>query len=206
MRTPPVTRAFTLVEMIVVIVLIGILAGMVVPRTLSTADRRFDAEARGVERLLTIAGERVGVAGEPVALEFETLSESESRLSLAVLRDRTGQAGGAEWRPDPLVEPAVLVASRVGEARAGGVALPQARWRLVLSPADPRQDITLRLVTRGAGGVGLASGTEYATEVLLPASGVRAMRAVPGRAGAAVGVGAGVPIDLDEIGKGTKPW
>ncbi len=205
-------RAFTLVEIIVVIVMLGILAGLVVPRMMNTADRQADAEARAVERLVSIAAERVGVAGEAVAIEFDSGGDAAAapggKLSVLVQRTRAGAPGKAgaasggeptPWRVDGLIEPVTLSAARMLEARADGVVLDGRRWRVVLRPGQARAALEMRV---GIAGAGAAGGPNSASVIRLGAGDVRATRDVGGGGGA----GGVLAIDLDDAGRGTKAW
>ena len=61
--------AFTLIEAIVVIVIIGILATAIVPRMLNVGQREAELEARAVQRLLSVAAEKCAIWNRSVAVD-----------------------------------------------------------------------------------------------------------------------------------------
>src|SRR5215510_3248159 len=69
-----VRPAFTLIEMIVVIIIVGVLAGVLLPQALSNTGRRAETEAQNVQRLISIAAERESLSPEPVAVEYDETS------------------------------------------------------------------------------------------------------------------------------------
>ncbi|PKP96301.1 MAG: hypothetical protein CVT74_17435, partial [Alphaproteobacteria bacterium HGW-Alphaproteobacteria-13] len=79
---------FTLVEMIVVIVLIGVIVSVIAPRFAGAARRRADDTARAAALLLSAAAYRDTVGSERLALEFDG-----SRRTLELLVPRAEAAG-----------------------------------------------------------------------------------------------------------------
>ena len=80
-------RAFTLLELIVVITMIAILAGVFLQRFTGQSQREAESEAIAVQRLMTAAAERASLAGgQRLAIEFTTI-DGHSKLPVVVRDD-----------------------------------------------------------------------------------------------------------------------
>lgn len=193
-------RAFTLVELIVVTVILAVLAGLILPRIAGNTARHIEAEAQAAQRLLSVAAERDALWGDPVAIEYD---DSARELRLLVRRGAGGEvaSAGAEWRPDPLLQPVVFTHARLSQAWADGRALPTARWRVAFLPTDVRPELTLQIDP--AGGASREGGLA-GWEITLAPDGAAAVMGSAG--GGAPGVFASRSIDLDAVGRGDKPW
>lgn len=189
---------FTLIEAVVVIIVLGVLAGLVVPRMLSTGPRQAKNEARAVQRLLTCAAEKTALLGEPVAVEYS--GTPEATLTLYTQRVRTlasGQVGVPEWRADTLVDPVTLTALQLKSARADGVALASARWRVVFRPGQTRPDLAITLAPKG-------DAEQESVSIVLDAHAPSARSSDGTSASKAPAVAR--TRDLDDLGQGTKTW
>lgn len=199
--------AFTLIELIVVIVILAVLAGAIAPSLLRSAERQVELEAQAAQRLLSIAAERDALSTEPLAIEYD---DAAGELRLLVRRtDSTslaGASGGADWRPDPLALTVVFANAKLGRALADGRPLPRQRWRVAFSQVETRPALALEIEPKSAR---QSSGRNNA-----PAGGWQVL--LPPDASAASRVGSGGSrgpalasdrsIDLDLAGKGQKPW
>lgn len=134
-------RAFTLLELVVVMILLGITAGLIAPRLGSLAPRRAEAAARDARTLLSVLGHRDSVPGPALALRFDAASST-----LAV--DRLDPQA-KDWRPDPLVPPASTAGLRLTQALADGVPLDTASFRLELPRHTPRPTLELTFESDG---------------------------------------------------------
>src|SRR5690606_4403416 len=63
--------SFTLLELIVVILIITILAGLIAPRVLDTSLRRAEAEAGDVSRLLSAAAQKDALTPRTLAIAWD---------------------------------------------------------------------------------------------------------------------------------------
>jgi prepilin-type N-terminal cleavage/methylation domain-containing protein len=165
-RPNPRRPAFTLIEVIVVVVMLAILAGIVVPRMAGSERRLAEAQAHQIASMLSIVGWRAAVAPETMEIEFDPVSDS-----IRLLVNRAGPAnprGPADrslhaWRQDPLVTPVVLDRLVVAEAWSGtqraessGASRPGARssagaggaWRIDIPVDRPREPIVLILADK----------------------------------------------------------
>lgn len=197
-------RAFTLLEILVVIVILGILATAIVPRMLDVGKRQAEQEARSVQRLLSIAAEKSAVWNQPVAVDFQddkhTLSIWTMKEDAKASADTTG-AARVRWVYDGLVEPVVLDRLRISTATQDGQSLAATKWRVSFSPGQPRPVVAINLEPKSE-----RDGPRWS--VTLPAGEANATRTASG--GSTSGGGAfGAPsrsIDLDDTGKGETPW
>ncbi|MGH7131202.1 MAG: type II secretion system protein [Phycisphaerales bacterium] len=204
MRVPSRTSrsAFTMVEILVVLVIIGILAGLVIPRLFNSGDRQASLESQAVAALLTAAAQRDSLSSQPLALAFDP---ERNRLSLEVLS--TGEEGdaAAEWIPAPLIPPVILTSAELREALSDGHAVAASKeassaaksavWRIELGQAQQRPTITLVL----------GHGEDRAWQLdLLPGELAARRREIPATSG---------PVtpdtrseDLDATGRREQPW
>lgn len=193
MRTRPrQVAAFTLVEMIAVMVILGVLAAAIIPRVAGNAARQAEVESRNVQRLISVAAERTSLWTQPVAIDFD-----DGRLRLLAVKtgeSTAASSGRGEWVADPLVEPVQLERAKMRRVMLDGQALSPTRWRATFTPSQPRPALELELGTAEQ-----ADGWV----IELPGESTAARRrssVAPGRADAQT------TIDLDDTGKGATPW
>ncbi len=206
-------RAFTLLEIIVVILILGVLAAVFVPRALNVGRRQSELESRQVQRLVSVALDKARLWNQTVAIDYRQDADaarssrpgrSVGRLSVWSMRadaaaaDAGGVgAAGVRWAPDPLVEPVLLSRANLALASLNGQALPPAAWRVTLTPGQPRPTLVLSLEGDG--------GSRFSIRVEPDAPGAMRIDETPGAASSPLGVGPR-SIDLDDAGKGQSPW
>lgn len=206
--------AFTLVEMIVVIIILGVMAGVALPRLFGNDSRRVEVEVQAVQRLLTIAAERGSFIPEPVAVDFDGASSTfrlmVQRRGAAFAPPRAGAGGSTarpgarEWTADALVQPVELSGTIVTNAWTDGRPLPARGWRVVFTPTQPRPALAIQMRSRSGGAD--SSGRAEAWQVTLGTDEPSASRAWLAGSGAGAPLVATRAIDLDAAGKGEKPW
>lgn len=197
--------AFTMIEMIVVVIIIGILATAIVPRMLNIGQRQAELEAKSVQRLLSIAAEKSTVWNQPVAVDFQddkhTLSIWTMKEDAKATAETTG-AARVRWVYDTLVEPVVLDRLRISTATQDGQSLSATKWRVSFSPGQPRPVLAINLEPKSE-----RDGPRWS--ITLPAGEATATRTASGGIGASGGVALGAEsrsVDLDDSGKGDTPW
>ncbi len=183
-------RGFTLIELAVVLVIVGIVAGLTLPPMLTSDRRKAESVSRAVAALLTAAAQRDALGGERRLIEHDPES---GILRLRVHRSiGAGRDAEAAWRDDPFVprvrlDPCVIRSARVGTARFA--AEP---FVIALAPGTPRPDIEMTLA-------GPAGRTWTAS---LPAWRATTSLAGPGSDPPPLAR----PIDLDAAGRSDMTW
>lgn len=183
-------RAFTVVEILVVIVLLAAVAGLVAPRLTNNAARRVTAAAEATAETLSALSRRDAMLSQPLALMYD---RANNRLHASVLL-RDAQRNSVEWRSDPLLPDADLQDARIVSVTADGAELDTSELRVEFDQFQPRP--SLRIVFSDSAGGNL-------TSVDMPASSLQAtivfgdIREQPGASRA---------IDLDEQGKERQAW
>lgn len=219
-------RAFTLIEIIVVVLIIAIAAGVFLPRLGGNADRRAQVEAEGVRELISILAEQQSDVGVTLGtsaggVDTNTASGVASLLfnpetnSIGIVRRVAGDRKG-EWadQADRLVSPVpldecvlaqVVLDGRVQEVKSGEA------FRIDFVPRQPRPAVSIVLVMRRAGsgtfGSGSSSaGAERSWQIdLAPLAAAATMRELaPGTRVADPLVSESVDLDLN--GEGDSPW
>lgn len=205
-----VARAFTLIELIVVIVVLSVVAGIAAPRLLNSSSRRAQSEVRQIAELLSAAARRDGSGGGLGEAQRVVFDADKGVLSLEVRRARAGEQDAGAWREDPLVAPVNLENVRLERAVVDGVNADERGWRLDLAPGRVRPTIELVFVADQAGGKARRTGSAAPARpaanaerwnVLLLSYAAGAEIAGVGGAGAALR-----SVDLDATGMGDKPW
>lgn len=183
-------RAFTVVEILVVVVLLAAVAGLVAPRLTNTSSRRVTAAAEATAETLSALARRDAMLSQPLALIFDSASNT---LRTSVLQ-RDARTGDVTWRNDPLLPDADLLDAKVVAVTSDGAEMGVDALRIELDQYQPRP--ALRVVLSDAKGENLVT-------VDLPASSLQAtlvygdMRQQPG---------ASRSIDLDDEGKERQAW
>ncbi|CAG1003630.1 hypothetical protein PHYC_03080 [Phycisphaerales bacterium] len=182
-------RAFTIVEVIVVVVILGILVGAMAPRLAALTGREAQAAAGRVANLLSAAATRDLLTHQRIAVEFDGEA---SRLRLLVLSE-----DGEMWKEDPLTPAVNLGEVKVTRATMESAMLDAMNWRVEFPQDQPRPALLLVL----SGGRG---GDTYRVEIASRAS--RAVvRAGENPSAREVAELDGV-VDLDARGMGEQAW
>ena len=141
-------------EAIVVVVLLGVVAGLTAPRLVGSDSRRADTAASSVAGVLTVIAQRETLGTVRMALAYdpqertlrlerlELPTDDEGRI-LPITRRQTG-----EWREDPLAPEVSLGPVRIDEVRTDGVTVSDDEWRLEFVPGEARPLIEMDLVAR----------------------------------------------------------
>jgi prepilin-type N-terminal cleavage/methylation domain-containing protein len=191
MRT---NRAFTLLEMVLVIVLLSITMAMITPRLLVPRGRALELAAERVADVLTMFAQRESLSGRPVGIWHDAQRNWIVLVSLETDPQRPGEP--ADWRPDRTVGPAKLPpnvdADRGVIALADGRPLDFRQWPIAAEPGKPRPRLEITITDD--------EGREKT--VILPPHAVAPYLASDERARLA----AREPIDLDAAGRWREDW
>ena len=185
-------RAFTLIEIVVVLVIMGILATLTIPRLASTRKTGFDLFVNQVSDLMLMFAQRDGLGRQGVGL---TIVSSPGRNELRLVRLDTSDLSYGEWVADPLVRPVVFpdfVDPAAIEVYADGEVVDIRGWVLGHIPGEnrPTIEISIEDVDR-----------RYSATVSLSPYSI-APRRRDGRRGAT----GRTTIDLDAEGRSREDW
>lgn len=179
--------AFTLVEVIVVIVILVLVAGFVTPRLTRRSDAPAQDTAEMVRAFLSAVAARDAATSAPIAIEFDADANT-----LGLLVENDDPRVRSFWRRDATSPRVDLSAVHLTLALADGGALGTRGWRFEIAQAERRARIEIELQSR-------SSGTRW-TISLEPL----ALRAVSSHSNE-VPISADV-IDLDDTARGSWVW
>lgn len=186
---------FTLIEVIVVVVILAVLAGVAIPRLLSTSDRRGEAEAQAAASLITQAARRQMLTTTRVAVEYDAAAGSLKVVSLKPGDVTSFDGRERVWAEDLLLPRVALEAVEVVAATSSTTALDPGRFHAELSDGGGR--VTFAMVLRDR-----ITGSEWT--VRLPLTSDRALLS----AGNEMRDAQADPdtVDLDDTGRRDNPW
>ncbi len=151
-------RAFTLVEAIVVIVLIGVIAGLAAPRLMRNDARRADVAIESLAGVLGVIAQREALGTLRMALVYDGLERTVSLERLELPTDDEGRLQGlsrrdnGQWKSDPLAQSVSLDPVRIDEVRVEGDRIDDdEEWRVEFVPGEPRPLIEMDLVANISG-------------------------------------------------------
>ena len=146
-RNPPSPRAFTLLEIIIVMAVLAIIMAMTVPRLLGREGRLLQLTADRVSDLLGMFAQRETLSGRPTAIWHDT--ERHLLVLLILDIDEADPEQPAQWRPDRTVRPVSLPESVDGQrgiaASVDGVLVDISQWPIATEPGKPRPRVEVSL-------------------------------------------------------------
>ena len=196
MDRPRRQTAFTLLEIIVVIAILGIVFSMALPRLARQDRRELQLAADRVADLLMMFAQRESLSSRPVGIWHDAQAHT---LVLMVLDEVEveGTIGQLrpQWQRDHAVRPVKfpsLVPPEGVYAQSDGQPIDITRWPIATEPGKPRPGVEITLV---------ADDGETRT-VVLPAHAI-----APYEMGTGVQLAElRVPIDLDAEGRNREDW
>ena len=177
------SRAFTLVELLVTLVIVGLILGLTVPRVATLGGRGASAEAEALAGLLSSAAGRSAVASQPLRVRAEPKGISIERREL----ERSGSQDVWVWQQDPFMPSVKLNRGSVAGVFVDGQAIGGSPWIAELG-AGRSVEVTIVGADRQLS-VTLMPGALRAVVI----EGERVIEA-PGR------------VDLDASGLESTPW
>ncbi len=182
----------TIVEVIVVVVILGLLAAITVPRLVGGEARHISAKAEEVSQVLTALARRDAVLSQALALEYD----GEAGAVRILVRDPNPDAR-EPWGTDALLPSVDMSNIRMTSVEVDGAEMDPSSFRVVLDQFTPRP--SLRLVLTDARG-----GNAQSVEMAATAGQARVV--MGDQHGKGLSGGEGSAIDLDEIGKDREAW
>ncbi len=195
----PDRPAFSLLELVVVIILLGIFAGVTLPRLVGGRERQGELEARRVAGLLTALAQREALSGRPVVLAYEAAT---AELAVLVRTDTTGDGTqAAAWTSPPLLTPVRLSNLQLSRLLVDGAPCPGGSFRVEVPTGQARPMIDILLEMAGSRARERSAAWQATLDPSQPAASVRAL-------GESGGFAATTPesIDLDAAGRRTNTW
>ena len=189
------TTGFTLIEVMLVVVILGILSGMVAFRMTGDLRRRRDLAALKIESLLETLAHRHQLSQDRMALSYDP-SDQGLQLDRFYLNADEDVDSDPVWRRDVLAQRVVISDDEIAilAIRFDGRTLPLnsfARWEIPVDEARPTVEIEL------------AWGEEEVDLIQLLPHELRPMRDGLGLEQAIAPL---EPVDLDAIGKDDESW
>jgi prepilin-type N-terminal cleavage/methylation domain-containing protein len=182
-------RAFSLVEVIVVIVIMGVLAAVTIPRITGMAGRRVRATAESLADLLATAARRESLTSQQSIVGYR---KDLHAISLSVLVATEGESSSAMWVEDRLAPSVNLGEAVIQAVEADGGAMDPMEWSFDFLPGVRRPGLAIVLsdpANRERWRVELPSGAAHAVVSQAEFSGLLDQS-----------------IDLDAAGAGSAAW
>lgn len=179
-----------MIELLVVLMIIAIMAGMMVPRVLGNDSRQFNLTCEELSDLLTMFARREAQGGKPVGLVFD---EQRRQLALIVY-DIDAESGrfDPQWRQDALVRPVRFPEFvELHEVRADGHHVDIARWPVMNRPGQARPSLTISL-----------KGPDGVVSFYLPPHAITPYQS----GGSRPTTSFPQPVDLDALGRSRGEW
>ncbi len=142
----PVRRAFTLIEVIVVVMLLAILSSMIVPRLIGNEGRANQLAADRVADLLIMFAQREALSSRPAGIWLDADRNWIVLVTLDVDPSRPDEP--AEWQQDRSVRPVKLPPTIPPDgvlATMDGQPIDIRQWPIATEPGRPRPWVEIAL-------------------------------------------------------------
>lgn len=186
------SSAFTLIELVVVIVILGIVAAAISPRFVGGTARSAEVSATSLRELISSVATRSVLTGRRVAVAFDAKTGVAEAQTWRTTGAPDNWAAPAEWTIDPLTPPAAMNDAKIVSVRADGLTLDASRWRVEFDPGVRRPSLSIV--------VAQADGPK-SWRIDLPTGAMRADIGPSDRPENATTV-----IDLDDAGRAEEAW
>ena len=136
-------NGFTLIEIVIVIMIIALFAGLIIPRMASLGKRNENLTVDKVADLLSAFSYRDSVASGSTAIEF--VATDNSLLLLALQPDPLNPEDPRVWSRDYLAAPVDIPSSLTLRALQDGKLLPDSNWSILTNSDGTRPKIEMEL-------------------------------------------------------------
>ena len=182
-----VRRAFTLLEMIVVVIVIGIMSALIIPRMGGNQYREYSLTVERVNDVVLMFAHRGSTSNQPAGLRFD------SQRNQFELLTKVDEDGEYFWKPDPLARPVTLpdwFDEHALSIFVDGEYVDTMQWPITTTPGEARPLIEVAL-----------DWEEHSSLISLPAHAMGPNIWLNGE-----GTEPLMPIDLDASGQGREEW
>ncbi len=189
-------RAFTLIELIVVIIILTVAASLIVPRLVATPGRGAERNALALAELLSAVGTRDALTSENLAIAFDPRKKTAALQTLRTRGQTLDWNARSEWAADSLVPAVTLDDAEILNVAADGITVDPSSWRIEFRPGTPRPAVRVVVAQKGA---------SKAWRIDLPRGSMRAI-VTPTTRGNNEPPLDPLTVDLDATGKEIQPW
>ncbi|MDP7008999.1 MAG: type II secretion system protein [Phycisphaerales bacterium] len=182
-------RGFTLLEMIVVVVVLGIIASMAIPRLSGTRDRVFELKVDQAADLMVMFAHRLSTSSKATGLQYDAPNRKLYLLTLETDQD----THESFWIDDPLSPPVVFPNWMEEESLAiftDGEYADTSQWPLTTMPGENRPIIELSIEWDDRFATIMLAPHAMAPSLWLDEDGEEPL----------------TPIDLDAAGQSREEW
>lgn len=183
----PIRHAFTLLEIIVVIMIIGVLASMIVPRLSGNQNREFTLLVDRVNDIVLMFAHRVSTSNQAAALRFDHEHKQFELLT------KVEEDGEYYWSFDPLATPVQLPSWLEADSITifvDGEIADTSQWPVTATPGETRPLIEVAV-----------EWEDHSALISLPSHAMG-----PNIWFDDIGTEPLMPIDLDAQGRGREEW
>ena len=186
-KTITIRRAFTLLEIIIVIIMIAIMSSIILPRLSGTRNREFTLTVERVADVVLMYAHRNATSNQPAALQYN------SELKEFSLLTKIEEEGERYWDFDALANPIRLPSWIDQDALSiyvDGDLTDTSQWPITSSPGEARPLIEIMLQWENRSAVISLAPHAIGPRVWLDGRGREPL----------------MPIDLDAQGRGQEEW
>jgi prepilin-type N-terminal cleavage/methylation domain-containing protein len=180
-------QAFTLLEMIVVIIVLGIMSSMIIPRLTGTRGREFNLTVDKVADVVLMFAHRVSTSNKPAGLRFNV-----EAMQFELLQ-KFEVEGERFWDIDPLAQPVVLPTWLNQDSLAmyvDGELKDTSHWPFTTTPGETRPLVEVVLQWEDRNAIIHLASHAIGPTIWFDGTGIDPL----------------VPVDLDAEGRGREEW